>query len=71
MGLQMDEEVADYGPDRARDVTPDAPRRGGVIYRNPLPAPVDEIVEHAPTDAEMAAALAEAEAAARRQEEER
>jgi hypothetical protein len=57
MGLQLREEVADYGPDHARDVTP---RRGGVVYRDPEPLapstaidPVDEILEHqsaSPTD---------------------
>ncbi|HBT01619.1 MAG TPA: hypothetical protein DEB47_17585 [Citreicella sp.] len=41
MGLQIAEEVSDYGPDRARDVTP-APRRGGVVYAEPD----DEILEH-------------------------
>lgn len=44
MGMQAAEEVSDYGPDAARDVTPASPRRGGAIYREPdaLP-PVDEI----------------------------
>jgi hypothetical protein len=48
MGLEVAEEVSDYGPDRARDVTPAAPRRGGVIYREaePKPAEVDAILEH-------------------------
>lgn len=75
MGLELTEEVQDYGPDRARDVTPHAPRRGGVIYRDePAPAalPADEILEHDDdgvvldlTPEQIAAANAEAEAAAR------
>jgi hypothetical protein len=35
MGLQVTEEVQDYGPDHAREVNPQAapaPRRGGVVY---------------------------------------
>ena len=66
MGLQLAEEVQDYGPDAARDVTPvqAAPRRGGVVYADP--DPVDEIheavLEDAPTPAQIAAA---AEATAR------
>ena len=45
MGMEAAEEVSDYGPDRARDVTPaaPAPRRGGVVYADP--DPVDEIHE--------------------------
>jgi hypothetical protein len=39
MGLQIAEEVQDYGPDSARDVTPQAPRRGGVMYADPDPEP--------------------------------
>lgn len=57
MGLQVSEEVQDYGPNAARDVTPNAPRRGGTIYRDAdaLPPPADEIhegqvVEDAQTD---------------------
>jgi hypothetical protein len=47
MGLQVTEEVQDYGPDNARDVTP-APRKGGVVYADPDmdAAPMrDEIME--------------------------
>ena len=62
MGMQVAEEVSDYGPDAARDVTPQeaAPRRGGVVYADP--DPVDEIHEGevvdtstlpAPTDDEI------------------
>lgn len=74
MGLHVAEEVQDYGPDRARDVTPKAPRRGGVVYHDEPAAPqIDHIVEHdadgvvidGPTPDEIAARLAEAEAAAR------
>ena len=56
MGMQVSEEVSDYGPDNARDVTPpETPRRGGVVYRDaPAPAPVvDEIVEHNPVTGEI------------------
>lgn len=65
MGLQVAEEVSDYGPDRARDVTP-APRKGGVVYADPDPV-VDEILDAEParaTDAEISAQIA-AEVAAR------
>lgn len=71
MGLQASEEVSDYGPDRARDVTPtEAPRRGGVVYADPDPV-VDEIHEAetitdappTPTDDEIRAQI-EAEHAA-------
>lgn len=69
MGLQVAEETSDYGPDRARDVTPTpAPRRGGVVYVDPDPEPeVDEIheaeavVEDGPTQAEIDARMAEVE----------
>lgn len=46
MGLQVAEETSDYGPDAARDVTPQqaAPRRGGVVYAEPDPV-VDEIID--------------------------
>lgn len=44
MGLQVAEEVSDYGPDAARDVTPTAPKRGGVMYADPDPV-VDEIID--------------------------
>lgn len=71
MGLQVAEEVSDYGPDRARDVTPqEAPRRGSVVYVDPDPV-VDEIHEAEtitdappmPTDDEIRAQI-EAEHAA-------
>ena len=62
MGMQIAEEVSDYGPDKARDVTP-APRRGGVVYAEP---DADEILEATPSPesiaAAEAAALAEIEA---------
>lgn len=46
MGMQIAEEVSDYGPDRARDVTPQAPCRGGVVYADPDPQPErDEIID--------------------------
>lgn len=69
MGLQVAEEVSDYGPDRARDITPQeaAPRRGGVVYADP--DPVDEILEGqaelppVPTAAEIEARLAAEHAA--------
>lgn len=57
MGIQANEEVSDYGPDAARDVTPHeaAPRRGGVVYADP--DPIDEILEAEPsTDPEPATA---------------
>ncbi len=46
MGLQVSEDVSDYGPETARDVTP-APRKGGVVYADPDPLPptVDEIFD--------------------------
>lgn len=44
MGMQVAEETSDYGPDAARDVTPQAPRRGGVVYADPDPV-VDEILD--------------------------
>ena len=46
MGLGVAEEVQDHGPDAARDVTPAAPRRGGVVYDAPPAEPErDEIVD--------------------------
>lgn len=55
MGLGIADEAAAYGPDRARDITPAAPRRGGVVYADPDPAPaadqepeVDEVIEAEP-----------------------
>jgi hypothetical protein len=52
MGMQASEEVSDYGPDRARDVTPQeqAPRRGGVVYADPDPV-IDDIIEADPSPA--------------------
>jgi hypothetical protein len=53
MGVQIAKEVQDYGPDRARDVTPQqrsVPPRGGVVLAPPEPD-VDEIVELGPTEA--------------------
>ena len=41
MGMAVAEEVSDYGPDAARDVTP-APRRGGPRFAPQLPEPEDE-----------------------------
>jgi hypothetical protein len=64
MGMQISEEVQDYGPDTARDVTPK--RRGSTTF-TPVDAPepeLDEILdgdaEYAPTEDE----IAQAEAAA-------
>jgi hypothetical protein len=69
MGLNVSEEVSDYGPDAARDVTPQAPRRGGVMLAPPDDdAEVDEIIDATPDEAAIEAALAEAERAAREQE---
>jgi hypothetical protein len=72
MGLQVAEEVQDYGPDAARDVTPaaPAPRRGGVVL---APADqLDDILEHqdvedrfAPPTSDEIAALVLAELAER------
>ncbi len=52
MGLEATEEVQDYGPDRARDVTPQevAPRRGGVVYAEPDPV-IDDILDADPNPA--------------------
>lgn len=71
MGMQVAEEVSDYGPDAARDVTPKpAPRRGSVTYVQPE---TDEIFEsvagsqpdpRTATDAELEATI-RAELAAR------
>lgn len=67
MGLHVREEVQDYGPDAARDITPTAPR-GRAMYL-PAEPEVDAIVEHEGPDeltdeqrAEEAAAFAEVEA---------
>ncbi len=69
MGMQVAEEVSDYGPDAARDVTPQeaAPRRGGVVYADPDPV-VDEILDAeintaVATDPEIEARLAAEHAA--------
>lgn len=63
MGLQVAEEVSDYGPDAARDVTPQdaAPRRGGVVYADPDPV-IDDIIDAIPnpsiaTDPELEAQI--------------
>lgn len=53
MGLQIAEETSDYGPDAARDVTPQAPKRGGVIYADPDPV-IDEIHDAEAIDADFA-----------------
>jgi hypothetical protein len=48
MGLAIADEVSDYGPDAARDVTPKraAPAPGRVVYADPAPEPQrDEIIE--------------------------
>lgn len=76
MGLQVAEEVQDYGPDNARDVTPPegrrAPRRGGVVYADPDPV-IDEIHDASADDFrpltqdQIDAAMHEAEHAARAQ----
>lgn len=65
MGMEAAEEVSDYGPDRARDVTPQdaAPRRGGVIYADPDPV-IDNIIDQDPTPTPEQIAAAEAEALA-------
>jgi hypothetical protein len=64
MGLQVAEEVSDYGPETARDVTPQAPRRGGVVLAAPDPV-IDEIhegeaLDFAPTPEALARAESEA-----------
>jgi len=65
MGLGVAEEASDYGPDRARDVTP-APKKGGVVYADPDPV-VDEIIEAEPVaEAETPRPIELAEAAARK-----
>lgn len=77
MGMHIAEETSDYGPDAARDVTPGgvAPRRGGVMYADPDPV-VDDITDGevmpgpTPTEAEIDAAMAEAERAAKMAERE-
>ena len=62
MGLGVAEEVSDYGPDHARDVTPPAaaPRRGGVMLAPPDPeveiarTGVDEIINAEPVEIDAA-----------------
>lgn len=58
MGLRISDEVSDYGPGEARDVTPlaVAPRKGGVVYREIDPEPVDRI-EDAVVEAAAASAM--------------
>lgn len=70
MGLQVHEEVADHGPDQARDVTPQAPgpRKGGVVYADAEVVEEihdGEVIADDPTDADRARAAEEAEAAIR------
>lgn len=74
MGMHVAEETQDYGPDAARDVTPAAPRRGGVRYVDPDLAPeVDDFIEpdpdKLPSEDERAAAMAAAQAEAQRIED--
>ena len=77
MGLSIGEEVSDYGPATARDITPQAPRKGGVAYKplGPRPTdhpdpPVDEILDGAteaepePTQDELELAMEAAKVAA-------
>lgn len=77
MGMQIADEVSDYGPDKARDVTP---RPGRARYVDPDPV-IDEIHEAAPaqieshhdfgpTPEQIAAAEAEALAEIERQNRE-
>ena len=68
MGMRIADEVSDYGPDAARDVTPQAPKPGRARYVDPDPV-VDEIHEAEPVSeitpeqlAAEAAAHAEIEA---------
>jgi hypothetical protein len=51
MGMAVAEEVSDYGPDAARDVTP-APRRGGPRFAPQLPEPEDDEPEPVQHDEE-------------------
>ena len=66
MGMHVADEAQDYGPDAARDVTPTAPKRGGVLYADPDPVEAvevedwaEDVVDTAPTpsDADLAAAM--------------
>lgn len=80
MGMQIAEEASDYGPEHARDVTPQAPRRGGVVYAQPDEDEIDEIFDAEPVSDTAPAddprpspddlARAEAEAMAARSREE-
>lgn len=73
MGLSIADEAADHGPNTARDVTPNTPRRGGYVVAQPDPEPeVDEVIDAQPTDdaptdlfAPTPEQLAQAEAEAR------
>ena len=51
MGMAVAEDVRDYGPDAARDVTP-APRRGGPRFAPQLPEPEDDEPEPVQHDEE-------------------
>lgn len=66
MGLSVGEEVQDYGPEAARDITP-RPARGRAVYvapTEPAPTPeVDEIFEHQASEAQGDPAPAEADGA--------
>lgn len=78
MGLAMTDEVSDYGPDRARDVTPKPPK-GGAVYIDPEPAAEaeperDEVLDAeaytedpAPSDEDRQRAMDEARAESERQ----
>jgi hypothetical protein len=56
MGMAVTEEVSDYGPDAARDVTP-APRRGGPRFAPQLPEPEDDEPEPVQHDEETGEVL--------------
>lgn len=56
MGLGVADEMQDAGPDRARDVSPATPRKGGVAY---LPPEVDDYIDM-PSPDDLARAEAEA-----------
>ena len=72
MGLDVADREEMPGPNGARDVTPQTPRRGGIVYADPEPVVDDiyDITEAGPTpdDAELAAAHAAAMEAARANE---
>lgn len=65
MGMQVADEVQDYGPDHARDVTPQSNRRGSVTFIPPQaeePAPErDEIHEGGPVAEDVDEVGAEAD----------